>query len=102
MKTILFKKNGSLLLVDKLARVEEKIDTLKYYLDCPVMLEDGITFGTFFNHIFKIKTNIKALIDAYNLIPELSASTLNVLHGSSSGSSSSSLVSTVITKSHRF
>jgi hypothetical protein len=55
MKTILFKKNGSLLLVDKLARDEEKIDTLKYYLDCPVILEEGITFGTFFNHIFKEK-----------------------------------------------
>ena len=35
--------------------MEEKVDTLKYYLDCPVMLEEGITFGTFFNHIFKEK-----------------------------------------------
>ena len=55
MKTILFKKNGSLLLVDKLAMDEEQVNTIKYYLDCPVMLEEGITFGTFFNHIFKEK-----------------------------------------------
>ena len=55
MKTILLKKNGSLLLIDKLAQEEVKIDTIKYYLDCPVMLEEGITFGTFFNHIFKEK-----------------------------------------------
>jgi len=55
MKTILFKKNGDLRLVDKLAEVEEKIDTIRYYLDCPVLLEEGITFGTFFNHIFREK-----------------------------------------------
>ncbi len=55
MKTILFKKNGTLLLVDKLAREEKKIDTIKYYLDCPVKLEAGLSFGTFFNHIFKEK-----------------------------------------------
>ncbi len=55
MKTIFFKKNGSLLLIDKLSREEKKINTLKYYLDCPVMLEEGITFGTFFDHIFKEK-----------------------------------------------
>jgi len=55
MKTILFKKDGSLTLVDRLSREEEKIETIKYYLDCPVLLEEGITFGTFFNHIFREK-----------------------------------------------
>jgi len=55
MKTILFKKDGSLSIVDRLSREEKKIDTIKYYLDCPVLLEEGITFGTFFNHIFREK-----------------------------------------------
>ena len=55
MKTILFKKNGDILLVDKLSKEKEKIDTIKHYLDCPVLLEEGITFGSFFNHIFREK-----------------------------------------------
>lgn len=55
MKTIFFKKDGSLRLVDRLTQEEEKIETIKYYLDCPVLLEEGITFGAFFNHIFREK-----------------------------------------------
>lgn len=61
MKTILFKKDGSLTLVDRLSREEEKIETIKYYLDCPVLLEEGITFGTFFNHIFREKDFLNIL-----------------------------------------
>lgn len=51
MKTIIFKKDGSLYLEDKISKKETKVDSIKYYLDCPVRLEKGITFGTFFNHL---------------------------------------------------
>lgn len=51
MKTIIFKKDGSLHLEDKVTKEKIKIDSIKYYLDCPVKLEKGITFGTFFNHL---------------------------------------------------
>lgn len=51
MKTIIFKKDGSLYLQDKITKEEKKVDSIKYYLDCPVKLDEGITFGTFFNHI---------------------------------------------------
>ncbi len=55
MRTILFKKNGSLHLVDKVSKEAEKVDTIIHYLDCPVQLEEGITFKTFFNHVIKEK-----------------------------------------------
>lgn len=55
MRTILFKKNGSLHLVDKVSKESEKVDTIIHYLDCPVQLEEGITFKTFFNHVIKEK-----------------------------------------------
>jgi len=51
MKTIIFKKDGSLCLEDKVTKEEIKVDSIKYYLDCPVKLEKGITFATFFNHL---------------------------------------------------
>ena len=53
--TILFKKNGSLHLVDKVSKEVEKVDRIIHYLDCPVQLEDGITFKTFFNHVIEEK-----------------------------------------------
>ena len=55
MKTIFFKKDGTLTLLDRISKEETSIDTIKYYLDCPVKLEKGITFKTFFNHIIKEK-----------------------------------------------
>lgn len=55
MKTIIFKKNGTLYLHDKITSEENKINTIKHYLDCPVKLEEGITFGTFFKHIIEDK-----------------------------------------------
>ena len=55
MKTLIFKKNGSLALENKISKEEVEVDSIKYYLDCPVKLEKGITFGTFFNHIVKEK-----------------------------------------------
>ena len=55
MRTILFKKNGSLHLVDKVSKEVEKVDRIIHYLDCPVQLEDGITFKTFFNHVIEEK-----------------------------------------------
>jgi hypothetical protein len=33
---------------------ETKINSIRHYLDCPLKLEDGITFGTFFKHIINI------------------------------------------------
>ena len=55
MKTIIFKKDGSLYLQNKVTKEEREIESIKYYLDCPVKLEDGVTFGTFFKHIIKDK-----------------------------------------------
>ena len=55
MKTIYFKKNGELSLVDRITKEETHVETIKHYLDCPVKLEKGITFKTFFNHIIKDK-----------------------------------------------
>tara|TARA_Y100000592_G_scaffold65040_1_gene101203 strand:- start:1045 stop:1785 length:741 start_codon:yes stop_codon:yes gene_type:complete len=51
MKTIIFKKDGTLYLQDKITKEEKKIESIKYYLDCPVKIEEGVTFGTFFKHI---------------------------------------------------
>jgi hypothetical protein len=55
MKILLFTKNGDLFLVSKETKEKEKIDSLQYYLDCPVIIEKGVLFGTFFNHIIKEK-----------------------------------------------
>tara|TARA_Y100000310_G_C20522298_1_gene734266 strand:+ start:227 stop:967 length:741 start_codon:yes stop_codon:yes gene_type:complete len=55
MKILFFTKNGNLLLVDKTTNKRKKIDNLQYYLDCPVLFEEGILFETFFNHIVKEK-----------------------------------------------
>ena len=55
MKTIFFKKDGTLTLLDRVSKEETPVETIKYYLDCPVQLEQGITFKTFFNHIIKEK-----------------------------------------------
>ena len=61
MRTILFKKNGSLHLIDKVSREVEVVDTIINYLDCPVEFEGGITFKTFFNHIVKEKDFLNIL-----------------------------------------
>ena len=61
MRTILFKKNGSLHLIDKVSKEVEKVDTIINYLDCPVQLEDGITFKTFFNHVIKEKESLNII-----------------------------------------
>tara|TARA_B100000575_G_scaffold282497_1_gene274257 strand:+ start:1012 stop:1752 length:741 start_codon:yes stop_codon:yes gene_type:complete len=61
MRTILFKKNGSLHLVDKVSKEVEKVDTIINYLDCPVELENGVTFKTFFNHIVNEKDLLNIL-----------------------------------------
>ncbi len=55
MKTLYFKKSGELYLVDRITKEETYVETIKHYLDCPVKLEKGITFKTFFNHIIKDK-----------------------------------------------
>ena len=55
MRTILFKKNGALHLIDKVNKAVEEVDTIVNYLDCPVEFETGITFKTFFNHVIKEK-----------------------------------------------
>ena len=55
MKTLLFAKNSNLYLIDKSDKKKKKIETLKYYLDCPVIFEGGILFETFFYHIIKEK-----------------------------------------------
>jgi len=55
MKTILFKKNGDLSLLDRFTQEVKKVDNLINYLDCPVEVEEGVTFGNFFSHIIKEK-----------------------------------------------
>ena len=55
MKILFFTKNGKLLLVDKTNKKRKKIDSLQHYLDCPVLLERGISFETFFDHVIKEK-----------------------------------------------
>ena len=61
MRTILFKKNGSLHLIDKVSKEVEKVDGIINYLDCPVELEEGITFKTFFNHVIKEKESLNII-----------------------------------------
>ena len=48
MRTLKFNKNGSLQLIDKVSKDIETVNEIINYLDCPVELEDGITFETFF------------------------------------------------------
>ena len=55
MKILFFTKNGKLFLVDKTNKKKKKIDSLQHYLDCPVLLERGISFETFFDHVIKEK-----------------------------------------------
>ena len=55
MKTILFKKNGDIFLLDRVTNEETPVNTLQHYLDCPVKLEKGITFNTFFSYLLKEK-----------------------------------------------
>ncbi len=55
MKILLFDTIGDIFLMDKFTNKKEKITTLKYYLDCPVIFRDGLLFGTFFDHIIKEK-----------------------------------------------
>ena len=55
MKAIVFKKNGEITLLNRITKEEEKINTIIHSLDCPTILEEGITFGTFFDHIIKEK-----------------------------------------------
>jgi len=55
MKTLLFAKNSNIYLIDKSNKKKKKIETIKYYLDCPVIFERGILFETFFYHIIKEK-----------------------------------------------
>jgi len=55
MKAIVFKKNGEITLLNRMTQEEEKINTIIHSLDCPTILEEGITFETFFSHIMKEK-----------------------------------------------
>jgi len=51
MKNILLDVNGDLFLEDNFSGSIEKIDTLKYYLDYQLKIDDGATFGQLFDHI---------------------------------------------------
>jgi hypothetical protein len=51
MKTILLDRKGDLYLEDNFNGSKEKVDTIKYYMDCPLNIEDGATFEHLFNHI---------------------------------------------------
>lgn len=53
MKNILLDVNGDLFLEDNFSGSVEKIDTLKYYLDCQLRIDDGATFGHLFEYIMK-------------------------------------------------
>ena len=59
MKTLLFGKAGDIFLMDKFTNEKEKITTLKYYLDCPVIFEGGLLFGTLFRTHYKRKRFFK-------------------------------------------
>ena len=45
MKNLLLDVNGDLFLEDNFSGSVEKIDTLKYYLDYQLKIDDGATFG---------------------------------------------------------
>jgi hypothetical protein len=51
MKNILLDVNGDIFLEDNFSGSIEKIDTLKYYLDYQLKIDDGATFGQLFDHI---------------------------------------------------
>ena len=51
MKTLYLNKKGDLYLEDTFNGTQKKVDTIKYYLDCPLRLGDGVTFETFFNYV---------------------------------------------------
>lgn len=55
MKAIYFKKDGTLCLVDRMTGKEKKVKTIKNYLDCPVLIEEGLLFETFFKHLIEEK-----------------------------------------------
>ncbi len=61
MRTLIFNKNGTLHLLDKVNKQKEEVDNIISYLDCPVELEKGITFETFFNHIIKCKDTLNLI-----------------------------------------
>lgn len=82
MRTIIFKIDGKIVLLDPFTNQETKIKSIKYYLDCPLKLEDGITFGTFFKNIIKDKDVIETVysetiggVDIDNIIKEWNKST---------------------------
>jgi hypothetical protein len=52
MKTILLDEKGDLFLEDNFNGSQVKVETIKYYLDCPFKIEKGATFEHLFNHIF--------------------------------------------------
>jgi hypothetical protein len=77
MRTIIFKIDGKIVLLDPFTNQETKINSIRHYLDCPLKLEDGITFGTFFKHIIKDKDVIETVysetiggVDVDNIIKE--------------------------------
>ncbi len=77
MRTIVFKIDGKIVLLDNFTNQETRVDSIRYYLDCPVKLEDGITFGTFFNNIIKDKDILETVfsetiggVDVDNIIKE--------------------------------
>ncbi len=51
MKTILLDRKGDLYIKDIFNGSEEKVDTIKYYMDCQLRIEDGATFEQLFKHI---------------------------------------------------
>ena len=61
MRTLKFKKNGSLQLIDKVNKEIEIVDNIVNYLDCPVELEMGITFETFFSHLINSKNMLNII-----------------------------------------
>lgn len=82
MRTIIFKIDGKIVLLDPITNQETKIKSIKYYLDCPLKLEDGITFGTFFKNIIKDKDVIETVfsetirgVDIDNIIKEWNKTT---------------------------
>ena len=61
MKAIKFKNNGEIVLMDRFTHSESPITTLTKYMDCPTIIEEGVTFEMFFQHIIKDK-------DFFNII----------------------------------
>lgn len=61
MRTLKFNKNGSLQLIDKVSKDIETVNEIINYLDCPVELEDGVTFETFFSHLVGCKDSLNII-----------------------------------------